>query len=84
MRRQLKHIGFSLLIVLIASSCRTKKTFNGVSKLKCSTFEEPNFEEKNKSNTKYKIVILKDGQEIGSGKKSKKGKRGKTRLFKKK
>ena len=84
MQIQLKHIIFSLIILVFISSCRSKKTFNGVSKLKCSTFEEPSFEEKSKSNTKYKIVILKDGQQVSRGRKSKKGKRGKSRLFKKK
>ena len=84
MQIQLKHIIFSLMVLVFISSCRTKKTFNGVSKLKCSTFEEPSFEEKAKSNTKYKIVILKDGQQVSGRGKTKKGKKGKSRLFKKK
>ena len=82
MQRISKHLLIFLLICFFISSCRSKKTFNGVEALKCNTFEESKKTTKNQKSSEYEIVVLKDGQRI-SGKK-KRGKRGKSRLFKKK
>ena len=57
----------------------TKKTFNGVEALKCTTFEDINKTKKAKKSSKYEIVVLKDGRRLGN---KKRGKRGKSRLFK--
>ena len=78
MQRISKHLLIFLLICFFISSCRSKKTFNGVEALKCNTFEDSKKTTKNKKSSKYEIVVLKDGERI-SGKK----KRGKSRLFKK-
>jgi hypothetical protein len=81
MQRISKHLLILLLICFFISSCRSKKTFNGTEALKCNTFEDSKKTTKNQKSSKYEIVVLKDGQRI-SGKK-KRGKRGKSRLFKK-
>ena len=81
MQRISKHLLIFLLICFFISSCRSKKTFNGEESLKCNTFEDSKKTTKNKKSSKYEIVVLKDGERI-SGKK-KRGKRGKSRLFKK-
>lgn len=60
--------------ILILGSCKTK------TKTECSSFKDPQIENKHKTNTKYEVVILKDGKRI-TGTKTKKGK---SRLFKKK
>ena len=73
MQRISKHLLIFLLICFFISSCRSKKTFNGVEALKCNTFEDSKKTTKNKKSSKYEIVVLKDGERI-SGKK----KRGKT------
>lgn len=85
MHISLKHLVFYFFIFSVLCSCRSKKTFNGSETLKCTTFKEPKKKSKDKKNTTYEIVVLKDGKRIGkkSKKKSKKRK-GKTRLFKKK
>ena len=74
-----KHTLFFVLVVVFLSSCRSKKTFNGVETLKCTTFEDKKTVKKDKKNTKYEIVVLKDGKRMGN---KRKGKRGKSRLFK--
>jgi hypothetical protein len=81
MQRLTKHILFFVFIIIIIVSCRSKKTFNGVETLKCTTFEESKKQTKNKKNSKYEIVVLKDGKRITG--KSKKRRKGKSRLFKK-
>ncbi|MDC1024952.1 hypothetical protein OAR04_03395 [Flavobacteriales bacterium] len=79
-----KHLLVLLLICFFISSCRSKKTFNGVEALKCNTFEDSKKTTKNKKSSKYEIVVLKDGKRIsGKKKRGKRGKRGKSRLFKK-
>ena len=79
MQRIAKHILFFKLILTSLSSCRSKKTFNGVETLKCTTFEDKKTVKKGKKNSKYEIVVLKDGKRMGN---KRKGKRGKSRLFK--
>jgi hypothetical protein len=71
-----KHIIILLLSVIIFSSCRTKKTFNGTATLPCSDYEEST---KTKKKSKWKLVLYKDGEKLGN-----KSKKGKSRLFKKK
>ena len=70
-----KHIISLLLSVVIFSSCRTKKTFNGTATLPCSDYEESS---KTKKKSKWKLVLYKDGEKLGG-----KSKKGKSRLFKK-
>ena len=74
-----KHILFFVITFFLLTSCRSKKTFNGVEALKCTTFEDINKTKKAKKSSKYEIVVLKDGRRIGN---KKRGKRGKSRLFK--
>ena len=81
MQRLIKHIVFVVFITTTAVSCRSKKTFNGVETLKCTTFEESKKQTKKKKNSKYEIVVLKDGKRISG--KPKKRRKGKSRLFKK-
>jgi len=71
-----KHIIILLLSVIIFSSCRTKKTFNGTGNLPCSDYENPS---KTKKKSKWRLVLYKDGEKLGN-----KSKKGKSRLFKKK
>lgn len=80
-----KHIIILLLSVFIFSSCRAKKkTFNGTSTLECADYDESleGKEIKQKKKTKWRLVLYKDGTKVGG--KSKKGKKGKSRLFKNK
>ena len=75
-----KHIIILMLSALILSSCRTKKTFNGTSTLKCADYEEPlSTSVKEKKKSKWRLVLYKDGTKVIG-----KSKRGKSRLFKKK
>ena len=71
-----KHIIILLLSVIVFSSCRTKKTFNGTTTLPCSDYENS---AKTKKKSKWKLVLYKDGEKLG-----KKSKKGRSRLFKKK
>ena len=73
-----KHIIIILLSVLIISSCRTKKTFNGTTTLKCTDYEGSSLITKPKKKSKWRLVLYKDGKNIG-----KKSKKGRSRLFKK-
>ena len=85
MHISLKHLVFYFFIFSVLCSCRSKKTFNGSETLKCTTFKEPKKKSKDKKNSTYEIVVLKDGKRIGNKSKNKSKKRkGKTRLFKKK
>ena len=68
-----------MLSVLILSSCRTKKTFNGTSTLKCADYDGSSSALKEKKKSKWRLVLYKDGNKIGG-----KSKKGKSRLFKKK
>lgn len=74
-----KHTLFFVITVFLLTSCRSKKTFNGVEALKCTTFEDAKKTKKAKKSSKYEIVVLKDGRRIGN---KKRGKKGKSRLFK--
>ena len=76
---QSKHIIILLLSVLVLSSCRTKKTFNGTSTLKCADYNAPSTQTKEKKKSKWRLVLYKDGNKVGG-----KSKKGKSRLFKKK
>ena len=67
-----KQIITTLLFLLILASCKTKT--------ECSSFEDPEIARKDKKNSKYEVIILKDGKRI-TGTKTKKGK---SKLFKKK
>jgi|TARA_B110000858_G_scaffold96556_1_gene111207 hypothetical protein len=85
MHISLKHLVFCFFIFSVLCSCRSKKTFNGSETLKCTTFKEPKKKSKDKKNSTYEIVVLKDGKRIGNkSKKKSKKRKGKTRLFKKK
>jgi len=68
-----------MLSVLILSSCRTKKTFNGTSTLKCADYDGSSSALKEKKKSKWRLVLYKDGNKVGG-----KSKKGKSRLFKKK
>ena len=68
-----------MLSVFILSSCRTKKTFNGTSVLKCADYNGSSSALKEKKKSKWRLVLYKDGNKIGG-----KSKKGKSRLFKKK
>ena len=70
-----KYIIILLLSVIVFSSCRTKKTFNGTATLPCSDYEESS---KTKKKSKWRLVLYKDGEKLGG-----KSKKGKSRLFKK-
>ena len=65
MHISLKHLVFYFFIFSVLCSCRSKKTFNGSETLKCTTFKEPKKKSKDKKNTTYEIVVLKDGKRIG-------------------
>ena len=71
---KIKHIIILLLSVVVLSSCRTKKTFNGTATLPCNDFENSSTEKKK---SKWRLVLYKDGQKV-----SKKSKKGSSRLFK--
>jgi len=68
-----------MLSILTLSSCRTKKTFNGTSTLKCADYDGSKSAIKEKKKSKWRLVLYKDGNKIGG-----KSKKGKSRLFKKK
>ena len=68
-----------MLSILILSSCRTKKTFNGTSTLKCAEYDGSSAEPKEKKKSKWRLVLYKDGNKVG-----RKSKKGKSRLFKNK
>ena len=68
-----------MLSVLIVTSCRTKKTFNGTATLKCTDYDGSSSELKEKKKSKWRLVLYKDGEKVLG-----KSKKGKSRLFKKK
>ena len=68
-----------MLSLLMLGSCRAKKTFNGTTTLKCAEYSELPQNQKTKKNSKWRLVLYKDGNKIG-----RKSKKGKSRLFKKK
>ena len=71
--KKLKLILLILSIVTVLSSCKSKKVFNGTSSLDCTTFDSQVAQKEQKKQSKYKLLLLKDGQRV-FGKKNKKGK----------
>ncbi len=61
-----------MLSALTLSSCRTKKTFNGTSTLKCADYDGSSSVLKEKKKSKWRLVLYKDGKKVGGN--SKKGK----------
>ena len=79
----IKKIKLTLLMLSIVTglgSCKSKKVFNGTSSLDCTTFESEVAQKEQKNQSKYKLLLLKDGQRVFG----KKNKRGKSSLFGKK
>ena len=79
----IKKIKLTLLMlsaVTVLVSCKSKKVFNGTSSLDCTTFESEVAQKEQKNQSKYKLLLLKDGQRVFG----KKNKRGKSSLFGKK
>ena len=79
----IKKIKLTLLMLSVVTglgSCKSKKVFNGTSSLDCSTFESEVAQKEQKNKSKYKLLLLKDGQRVFG----KKNKRGKSSLFGKK
>ena len=78
-----KKIKITLLMLSVVTglgSCKSKKVFNGTSSLDCTTFESEVAQKEQKNQSKYKLLLLKDGQRVFG----KKNKRGKSSLFGKK
>ena len=76
-QNNIKHITILLLSVFLVFSCRSKKeVFNGTETLNCPTYDQKTSKKKN---SKWRLVLYKDGEAIGG-----KSKKGKSRLFKKK
>ena len=65
----------SLFFAVLFSSCKTKSD--------CPAFEEPSGKKETKDETKYKLILLKDGKKVGINDK-KRNKNAKQKLFKKK
>ena len=79
----IKKIKLTLLMLSVVTglgSCKSKKVFNGTSSLDCTTFESEEAQKEQKNQSKYKLLLLKDGQRVFG----KKNKRGKSSLFGKK
>ena len=79
----IKKIKLTLLMLSVVTglgSCKSKKVFNGTSSLDCTTFESEVVQKEEKNQSKYKLLLLKDGQRVFG----KKNKRGKSSLFGKK
>ena len=74
-----KHIIIILLSVFVFSSCRTKKTFNGTATLPCADYNSDISNGKEKKNTKWRLVLYKDGKKVGGN-----SKKSKSKLFRKK
>ena len=78
--KKLKLTLLMLSVVTGLGSCKSKKVFNGTSSLDCTTFESEVAQKEQKNQSKYKLLLLKDGQRVFG----KKNKRGKSSLFGKK
>ena len=78
--KKLKLTFLMLSAATVLSSCKSKKVFNGTSSLDCTTFESEVAQKEQKKQSKYKLLLLKDGQRVFG----KKTKRGKSSLFGKK
>ena len=61
------------------SSCATQEPFNGRTELKCPSYQNVSSKKENNTNSKYTLILLKDGKRIAGT-----NKRGKSRLFKNK
>ena len=70
-----KHVYIFFIVLFLNSSCTTKKkAFNGKANLNCPKYETVTKDLKKQ--TKYELVLLKNGKRI------RKNKRGKSKLFK--
>jgi len=78
--KKIKLTLLTLSVVTGLGSCKSKKVFNGTSSLDCTTFESEVAQKEQKNQSKYKLLLLKDGQRVFG----KKNKRGKSSLFGKK
>ena len=78
--KKIKLTLLTLSLVTGLGSCKSKKVFNGTSSLDCTTFESEVAQKEQKNQSKYKLLLLKDGQRVFG----KKNKRGKSSLFGKK
>ena len=78
--KKIKLTFLMLSVVTGLGSCKSKKVFNGTSSLDCTTFESEVAQKEQKNQSKYKLLLLKDGQRVFG----KKNKRGKSSLFGKK
>jgi len=78
--KKIKLTFLMLLAVTVLGSCKSKKVFNGTSSLDCTNFESEVAQKEQKNQSKYKLLLLKDGQRVFG----KKNKRGKSSLFGKK
>ena len=79
----IKKIKLTLLMLSVVTglgSCKSKKVFNGTSSIDSTTFESEVAQKEQKNQSKYKLLLLKDGQRVFG----KKNKRGKSSLFGKK
>ena len=75
--KKIKLTLLTLSVVTGLGSCKSKKVFNGTSSLDCTTFESEVAQKEQKNQSKYKLLLLKDGQRVFG----KKNKRGKSSLF---
>ena len=76
-QNNIKHITILLLSFFLFLSCGAKKkVFNGTETLNCPTHDQKTSKKKN---SKWRLVLYKDGEVVGE-----KSKKGKSRLFKKK
>tara|TARA_B000000441_G_C21577520_1_gene252313 strand:+ start:109 stop:354 length:246 start_codon:yes stop_codon:yes gene_type:complete len=74
-----KDIIFFFLVLVLSTSCRSKKTFNGTSTLECPTHEQKIKTENKDKKSRWRLVLYRDGERVVG-----KTKKGKSRLFKKK
>ena len=58
-----------LSVVTVLGSCKSKKVFNGTSSLDCTNFESKAAQKEQKNQSKYKLLLLKDGQRVFGKKK---------------
>ena len=65
----------TLLLFFFIYACKTKS--------ECPAFDEPSSKKQEKDETKYKLILLKDGKKVRTGSK-KRNKKPKQKLFKKK
>ena len=60
-----------LSVVVVLGSCKSKKVFNGTTSLDCTTFDSEVAQKEQKKQSKYKLLLLKDGQRVFGKKKIK-------------